>query len=443
MSQKGWRPALGLVLVLLLEGCGSVPFVGSPLPSDSSLLAVDVRFPVPMGRDPELVGVFFVRGPIHAGMKHDPEWIPASFVKGARAYLLDPQPGTYSLVAVGSYFAPPRSATSHPLVPGVIGTVSIAGDAGDVVVLPDEMIRRTRTTIGPGRVAFMGALQVARGERINANTRFEDLLQARVAEAIRPGVTSQSGLAGLFTMMWGLDLEQSSLGNEESDRDSFFAEARADFGESAWAGIVAPSDDRVARPVFRDPVPTPALREPAPVARNETGAVPSAPPPAPTATTAIPSAPPAPTATTAIPSAPPAPTATTAIPSVPPPPPGPTVTTPSPTPVAAVPSAPPPPPPMRPAPRPKKLPFPGVPSGSPLAKVLAGMTADDVREVLGDPDDRHHYLTAKAWIPFYTGSDAQQIDWRYSGQGRVVFSMDRRTGVLEVLDVRYDPGELK
>ena len=76
-------------------------------------------------------------------------------------------------------------------------------------------------------------------------------------------------------------------------------------------------------------------------------------------------------------------------------------------------------------------------------KIVAGMTAEDVQEILGDPDDRNQYLTVKAWIPFYTGADAQKIDWMYAGEGRVVFSMNVRTGTLEVLDVRYDPDELR
>lgn len=101
-------------------------------------------------------------------------------------------------------------------------------------------------------------------------------------------------------------------------------------------------------------------------------------------------------------------------------------------------------PPPSPAPPARRKPtrFPGVPADSPLARVAAGMTSDDVREILGDPDERSQYLTVKAWIPFYTGSDRQQLDWMYQGEGRVSFTMDRRTGALEVVDVRHDPDEL-
>jgi hypothetical protein len=63
----------------------------------------------------------------------------------------------------------------------------------------------------------------------------------------------------------------------------------------------------------------------------------------------------------------------------------------------------------------------------------------DVLKILGEPDDRQERLTAKAWIPFYTGPGAQLTDWIYDGVGRVVFSM--HTGTLEVFDVVPDRGE--
>jgi hypothetical protein len=48
-------------------------------------------------------------------------------------------------------------------------------------------------------------------------------------------------------------------------------------------------------------------------------------------------------------------------------------------------------------------------------------------------------VTAKAWIPFYSGPGANLRDWTYEGKGRVVFSLYK--GKLEVVDVVYDPDE--
>ncbi len=92
-------------------------------------------------------------------------------------------------------------------------------------------------------------------------------------------------------------------------------------------------------------------------------------------------------------------------------------------------------------PSPKRRRFPGLPPGSPLAEIELGMSHEDVRRILGDPDDRINRLTAKAWIPFYTGPGVYLRDWIYEGEGRVVFSLD--DGSLEVLDVVYDPDEGK
>jgi hypothetical protein len=65
------------------------------------------------------------------------------------------------------------------------------------------------------------------------------------------------------------------------------------------------------------------------------------------------------------------------------------------------------------------------------------MRYEDVERILGAPDARLDRITAKAWIPFYTGPGAYLRDWVYAGRGRVVFS--RHAGTLEVIDVVHDP----
>jgi hypothetical protein len=69
------------------------------------------------------------------------------------------------------------------------------------------------------------------------------------------------------------------------------------------------------------------------------------------------------------------------------------------------------------------------------------MDHDEVRRILGSPDGRIDRLTAKAWIPFYDGPDANLREWIYEGKGRVVFSLYE--GTLEVIDVVYDPHQEK
>ena len=81
------------------------------------------------------------------------------------------------------------------------------------------------------------------------------------------------------------------------------------------------------------------------------------------------------------------------------------------------------------------------PGDSPLADIQINATEYDVRKALGEPDHANAYMTGKAWIPFYFGSDVARTDWFYSGQGRVVFSRNRYTGALKVIRVLYNADE--
>jgi len=384
-----------LALLSLLPGCQSAPMTMHAVPSNSSLLAVDVVFPAPLSRDPSLVQVFFVRGPIHAGLDELPELIPATFVKWDRAYLLDPEPGTYSVVAVTSAYAPPWNDYA---IAGVRQT-TWSHTSSDAMIFPAELIHSTRTTVGPGRVAFMGSLRVRPGDRIDANSAFRDDLQRRIALSVRPGVTSKSGLAAWLARARMVNLEQTSLSNEVADRESFFADAPADLGDSPWAEFIAraaPPDATVATSTARTPAPKSPTAIPEAVAAKS----PRVAHEPEVATERPPSA----------------------------------VREPE-TVAALAPSRPPEPKAPPPSPEPRR--FPGVPPDSLLARIEFGMSHDEVRKILGAPDDRIDHLTAKAWIPFYMGPGANLRDWIYTGAGRVVFSLYK--GQLDVIDVVYDP----
>ncbi|MBW2288703.1 MAG: hypothetical protein JRG90_12865 [Deltaproteobacteria bacterium] len=376
---------LWMALVSLLSGCQSLPVTGVAISSDSSLLAVDVVFPAPLSRDPSLVQVFFARGPIHDGLDQLPDLIPATFVKWDRAYLLDPEPGTYSVVAVTSAYAPPWN--DYRIV-GVSKT-TWNRTSSEAMIFPAELIHRTMTTVGPGRVAFMGTLHVRQGDRINSKTVFQDDLQQRIAERLRPGVTSRSGLAGWLKRTRMVNLEKTSFSNEVADQESFFSDAPADLGDSPWAAVIARAAPRaatIARARARPPSPKSPVRIPEAVAAES--------PP----TAGKPEA-----ASVNLPSRTPGPEAS---------PPG-----------------------------PEPRAFSGLPPDSLLSEIEFGMRHHDVRKILGTPDDRIDRLTAKAWIPFYNGPGANLRDWIYEGKGRVIFSLYQ--GKLEVIDVVYNPDEGK
>ena len=82
-----------------------------------------------------------------------------------------------------------------------------------------------------------------------------------------------------------------------------------------------------------------------------------------------------------------------------------------------------------------------IPADSALAKVELGMNGEQVRSLLGAPDDSNAYMTGKAWIPYYYGPDTARSDWLYKGQGRVVFSRNRYSGGLKVIRVLYNPDD--
>jgi hypothetical protein len=396
-----------------------------------------------MGRDPNLVQVFFARGRVNGNLDELPELIPATFVKWSRAYLLDPEPGTYSVVAVTAAYAPPWN--DYRIV-GVSKT-TWSGTSSDLIVFPPELIHQTSTKIRPGRVEFMGTLHVRRGERVDANTEFPDDLQRRIAQHIRPGVATQSGFSGWLERTRLVNLEQSSLSNDVADRASFYGEAPTDLGDSPWSAFVdraAPRERETAGPSAPAPVPAPKstlekpeavaatppplAREPK-VATEEPQTVRTEPETASAERATAPAIPEAafeePESAPAIPV--PAPEAVAADPAIPE------------AAVVALASAPTEAQPSPPSPKPRR--FPGLPPDSLLSEIEYGMRHYDVKEILGPPDGRVDRLTAKAWIPFFMGPGGNLRDWIYEGRGRVTFSLYK--GKLEVIDVVYDPNAVK
>ena len=81
------------------------------------------------------------------------------------------------------------------------------------------------------------------------------------------------------------------------------------------------------------------------------------------------------------------------------------------------------------------------PAGSKLAQVAIGMKPEQVKEIMGEPTSQSTYMTGKAWIPWYFGP-THQTDWKYKGQGRVVFVNNRWSGAVQtVTRIDYDPAE--
>ena len=60
--------------------------------------------------------------------------------------------------------------------------------------------------------------------------------------------------------------------------------------------------------------------------------------------------------------------------------------------------------------------------GSKFGQLQIGMSWGQVQGILGVPSDQGSYITGKAFIPFFFGSDRYRHELVYKGQGRLVFA---------------------
>ncbi|MDP1928251.1 MAG: hypothetical protein Q8K62_07045 [Thiobacillus sp.] len=76
----------------------------------------------------------------------------------------------------------------------------------------------------------------------------------------------------------------------------------------------------------------------------------------------------------------------------------------------------------------------GVPfKGSRFTNLKIGMPMQQVIDLVGRPTDQGAYVTGKAFIPFYFGSDKVRWEAAYKGQGRLVFSSQAGFGTGQYL----------
>jgi hypothetical protein len=59
---------------------------------------------------------------------------------------------------------------------------------------------------------------------------------------------------------------------------------------------------------------------------------------------------------------------------------------------------------------------------SKFTRLQIGMPMKQVTDLIGPPTDQGAYVTGKAFIPFFFGSDRYRHELAYKGQGRLVFA---------------------
>ena len=60
--------------------------------------------------------------------------------------------------------------------------------------------------------------------------------------------------------------------------------------------------------------------------------------------------------------------------------------------------------------------------GSKFNKIQIGMSMKEAIDLVGTPTDQGAYVTGKAFIPFFYGSDRYRHEVVYKGQGRLIFA---------------------
>ena len=93
--------------------------------------------------------------------------IQTNFIRGNYIYLLNAEPGNYA--AVGAFYGPESTSNTRTTSSGWKITTTTGGGFSNkqnedkstwIVYFPKEMIKSTRVTVTPGRMAFMGEYMV-------------------------------------------------------------------------------------------------------------------------------------------------------------------------------------------------------------------------------------------------------------------------------------------
>lgn len=71
--------------------------------------------------------------------------------------------------------------------------------------------------------------------------------------------------------------------------------------------------------------------------------------------------------------------------------------------------------------------------GSRFTRLKIGMPMQQAFDLVGQPTDQGAYVTGKAFIPFYFGSDKVRWEATYKGQGRLIFSNQAGFGTGQYL----------
>jgi hypothetical protein len=82
--------------------------------------------------------------------------------------------------------------------------------------------------------------------------------------------------------------------------------------------------------------------------------------------------------------------------------------------------------------------------GSKFTQLQIGMSRAQAYSIVGQPSDQGAYITGKAFIPFYYGSDRYRYEAAYKGMGRLIFAgsggFDSNTHLVWIIHNKTDSG---
>lgn len=82
--------------------------------------------------------------------------------------------------------------------------------------------------------------------------------------------------------------------------------------------------------------------------------------------------------------------------------------------------------------------------GSKFTQLQIGMSRARVQNIMGPATDEGAYITGKAWIPWYFGSDRYRHELAYKGQGRLIFAgsggFDTNAHLIWIIHNKNDSG---
>ncbi|MBA4261944.1 MAG: hypothetical protein C0443_08005 [Comamonadaceae bacterium] len=82
--------------------------------------------------------------------------------------------------------------------------------------------------------------------------------------------------------------------------------------------------------------------------------------------------------------------------------------------------------------------------GTKFTQLQIGMSRAEVLSIAGQPTDQGAYVTGKAWIPWYFGSDRYRHELAYKGMGRLIFAgsggFDTNAHLIWIIHNRNDSG---